>query len=163
MIMGFLETSHLTNSLLAFSLLGLGIINTIFVLLLIGRTKPPTNTRFLRWAHRITGYIFFALYLFIGAIMINKFMGFTFLPPKATIHSYIGVSIFPLILIKICINRFFKKFYNSLPVYGVMVLMAIFFQTALFAPFHLHVHHHEPDEQTTQTETEENHLIKSLY
>jgi hypothetical protein len=91
--------------------------------------------------------------LFIGAIMINKLMGFTFLPPKATIHSYIGVSIFPLILIKICINRYFKKFYNSLPVYGVMVLMAIFFQTALYAPFHLHVHHHETDEKIIQIKT----------
>lgn len=136
--MDFLETSTITNSSFAFSLLGLGIINTIFILLLIGRSVSPENARFLRWAHRITGYIFFALYLFIGTIMINKLLGFAFLPPKATIHSYIGVSIFPLILIKICINRFFKKFYNSLPVYGVMILMAVYFQIPLYAGLRLY-------------------------
>lgn len=135
--MDFLETNTTTNSLLAFSLVGLGIINAIFILLLIGRTNPPKYPQFLRWAHRITGYIFFVLYLFIGAVMFKKLEEMNVMPTKAAIHAYIGVSVFPLIIIKICINRFFKKFYKSLPVYGVIILIAVYFQIPLYAGLYI--------------------------
>lgn len=135
--MDFLETSTITNSLLAFGLAGLGIINAIFILLLIGRTTPPKHPRFFRWAHRITGYIFFAFYLFVGAIMFKKLEEMNVMPTKAAIHAYIGVSIFPLIVIKICINRFFRKFYNSLPIYGVFILIAVYFQIPMYAALYI--------------------------
>jgi mono/diheme cytochrome c family protein len=135
--MDFLETKTITNSYLAFSLVGLGVISAIFILLLIGRTTPPKYPRFLRWAHRITGYIFFAFYLFIGVIMFKKLEEMNVMPTKAAIHAYIGVSIFPLIIIKICINRFFKKFYKSLPIYGVLILIAVYFQIPLYAGLYI--------------------------
>lgn len=135
--MDFLETKTITNSLLAFSLVGLGIMSAIFILLLIGRITPPKYPRFFRWAHRITGYIFFAFYLFIGAIMFKKLEEMNVMPTKAAIHAYIGVSIFPLIIIKICINRFFKKFYKSLPIYGVIILIAVYFQIPLYAGLYI--------------------------
>ncbi|MCF6158866.1 MAG: hypothetical protein E3K32_09910 [wastewater metagenome] len=136
--MNFLEYHPVTNSLLAIGLFGLGIVNTIFIVLLIGRAIPSKHPNFLRWAHRITGYIFFAFYLFISAVMFKKLSGINYLPPKGTIHAYIGSSIFLLIIIKICINRFFKKFYNRLPMYGVLILFAVYFQVALYAALYLY-------------------------
>lgn len=55
------------------------------------------------------------------------------LPPKAVIHAYIGIAIFPLIIIKIGIVRFYKKFYKSLPVYGIILLIAVYLQVPLYA------------------------------
>lgn len=136
--MNFLEFKPITNSLLAFSLLGLGIINAVFISFLIGRVTPPKYLRFFRIAHRITGYIFLDLYLFIGAIMFKKLGEFSMLPPKATIHSYIGSIIFPLIIMKICINRFFRKFYNRLSMYGVIILIAVYMQIPLYAGLYIY-------------------------
>lgn len=136
--MNFLDFKPITNSLLAFSLLGLGIINAIFISFVIGRVPPAKHPGFFRMAHRITGYIFLALYLFIGAVMFKKLAGFNMLPPKATIHSYIGISIFSLLLIKICINRFFKKFYSRLSVYGAMLLIAVYLQIPLYAGLYVY-------------------------
>ncbi|NUM37255.1 MAG: hypothetical protein HUU50_22145 [Candidatus Brocadiae bacterium] len=133
--MNLLELRPITNSLLACSLLGIGIIGALFILTLIGRTNPPKHPNFFRWAHRITGYIFFALYLFIATIMFKKLGEFNFLPPKATVHAYIGMSIFAMIIIKICIARFYRKFYSSLPIYGILIILAVYLQIPLYAGY----------------------------
>jgi cytochrome c2 len=69
--------------------------------------------------------------------MFKKLEEFSMLPPKAVIHSYIGITIFPLIIVKICIVRFFKKFYNRLPVYGIILLIAVYLQVPLYAGLYL--------------------------
>ena len=135
--MNFLELKPMINSLLAFSLLGIGIINAIFILFVIGQITPSKYPKFFQWAHRITGYIFLALYLFIAVIMFKKLEEFSMLPPKAVIHAYIGITIFPLIIIKICIVRLFKKFYNRLTVYGMILLIAVYLQVPLYAGLYL--------------------------
>ncbi len=59
------------------------------------------------------------------------------LPPKAVIHAYIGIAIFPLIVIKIGIVRFYKKFYNRLPFYGMILLIAVYLQVPLYAGLYI--------------------------
>lgn len=135
--MNFLELKPMINSLLAFSLLGIGIINAIFILFVVGQITPSKYPKFFPWAHRITGYIFFALYLFICIVMFKKLEEFNLLPPKAAIHAYIGIAIFPLIIVKICIVRFYKKFYKSLPVYGMVVLIAVYMQVPVYAGLYI--------------------------
>lgn len=135
--MTFLELKPVINSLLAFSLFGIGIINAIFILFVIGQITPSRYPKFFQRAHRITGYIFLALYLFIGVVMFKKLGEFNVLPPKAVIHAYIGILIFPLIIIKICIVRIFKKFYNRLPVYGMILLIAVYLQVPLYAGLYI--------------------------
>ena len=122
----------MVNSVLSFVLLGIGIIATTHILILLGKNNT-NQERYFRWVHRISGYLFFSLYLFICVIMFQKLEGFNILPPKAAIHAYIGIAIFPLIVIKICIVRFYKKFYRSLPVYGVILVIAVFLQVPLYA------------------------------
>src|SRR3972149_2915829 len=131
----------ITISILAFSLLIIGIIAAVFVLIHLSRPNlpahNPNHSKFFRSAHRICGYIFFILYLFIAVIMFKKLEEFNMLPPKAVIHAYIGITIFPLIIIKICIVRLFKKFYNRLPVYGMILLIAVYLQVPLYAGLYL--------------------------
>lgn len=122
----------IVNSVLSFTLLGIGIVASTHILILLNRIDT-SHKRYFRWAHRISGYLFFFLYLFIAVIMFQKLEGFTMLPPKAVIHAYIGIAIFPLIIIKIGIVRFYKKFYKSLPVYGIILLIAVYLQVPLYA------------------------------
>ena len=125
-----------TTSVLSFVLLVIGIVAATHILMLLGRNNT-THQKYLRWAHRISGYIFFALYLFVSTVMFQKLAEFTFLPPKATIHAYIGITIFPMIIAKICIVRFYRKYYNTLPIYGMIILISVYLQVPLYAGFYI--------------------------
>lgn len=122
----------MVNSVLSFVLLGIGIVASTHILVLLGRNNT-NHERYFRRVHRISGYLFFSLYLFLGFVMFQKLEGYDILPPKAVIHAYIGIAIFPLIVIKICIVRFYKKFYRGLPVYGIILVIAVFLQVPLYA------------------------------
>lgn len=130
-----MSMTPMVNSVLSFVLLGIGIVASIHILILLGRNNT-SHEGYFRWMHRISGYLFFFLYLFICIIMFKKLEGYNILPPKAVIHAYIGIALFPLIIIKICIARFYKKFYRSLPVYGMILLIAVFLQIPLYAGLH---------------------------
>ncbi|KKO21234.1 MAG: hypothetical protein DCC43_11235 [Candidatus Brocadia sp.] len=124
------------NSVLSFVLLGIGIVASTHILTLLNR-HDTSHGRYFRWVHRISGYLFFSLYLFLSVVMFQKLEGLSVLPPKAAIHAYIGIAILPLIIIKIGIARFYKKFYKSLPVYGVILMIAVFLQIPLHAGLYL--------------------------
>src|SRR3990172_11792002 len=128
----------LPTSLLAIGLLITGIVAVTFILNLTGRTKPTQHTRFFRWAHRISGYIFIILYLFLCVTMFQKFSSNSVaLPAKDAIHAYLGIVILPMLIVKICVVRFFKKYYLRLPVYGMIILIAVFMTVTLNAGYFL--------------------------
>ena len=126
----------ITTSLLAFSLLIIGIVAVTLVLILLGRIKATQHPRFFRWAHRIAGYIFIALYLFICVVMFQKLtINSTALYAKDAIHAYLGIVIFPMIIVKICIVRLFKKYCLRLPIYGMIIMIAVFMTVTLSAGY----------------------------
>lgn len=127
----------ITTSILAFILLALGIAAATFIFVLMGRNNSPRRPGFFRWAHRVTGYVFIALYLFICVVMFQKFTNpsLTF-SAKDAIHAYIGTIIFPLAVIKICIVRFFKKYYQRLPFYGMVMVIAVYLAAVLSAGYY---------------------------
>jgi cytochrome c2 len=59
------------------------------------------------------------------------------LPAKDAIHVYIGIVIFPLLVAKICIARFFKKFYKSLSLYGMLSLISVYLVTSISAGYYV--------------------------
>ncbi|MDO8141567.1 MAG: DUF6529 family protein [Candidatus Brocadiales bacterium] len=125
-----------TTSLLAFSLLIIGIVAVTLILTLLGRIKTTQHPKFFRWAHRIAGYVFIVLYLFICVIMFQKFTSNSVaLSAKDAIHAYLGIVIFPMIIAKICIVRLFKKYYLRLPVYGMIIMIAVFMTVTLSAGY----------------------------
>ena len=82
--------------------------------------------------------------------MFQKLMGFSMLPPKATIHSYIGITIFPMILAKIFIVRFYRKFYNSLPIFGMIIIIATYLQIPLYAGLDIFTSMKNPEPALTE-------------
>jgi len=123
-----------TNSILALSLLIIGIVAVTLILILLGRIKTTQHSKFFRWAHRITGYIFTILYLFICVVMFQKFTSSSSaLTAKDAIHAYLGIAIFPMIIVKICIIRLYKKYYPRLSIYGMIITIAVFMTVTLSA------------------------------
>jgi len=126
----------ITNSLLAFILLAVGIIAVTLILIFLGRRRSPKNHEFFLWAHRIAGYIFVALYLFICAFMLKKLTSsYTTLTPVNAIHAYIGITIFPLIIAKISIVRLFKQYYQRLSIYGIIIIILTYMTVTLSAGY----------------------------
>lgn len=129
--------SRSTNCILAFSLLVIGVIAVTHILILLGRNNTARQEYF-RWAHRICGYIFFVLYLFICVIMFQKFTKITTsLSAEDAIHAYMGIAIFFTIVVKICIVRVYKKFYESLPIYGMIILITVYLTVTLNAAHYI--------------------------
>ncbi|MBM4053901.1 MAG: hypothetical protein FJ264_04335 [Planctomycetes bacterium] len=115
------------TSLLAFGLLFIGIIAVTFIIILSGRNKKTSYPDFFRWAHRIAGYAFFALYLFICYVMSLKITSDPVTwSAKDVVHAYLGLAIFPLLVAKVCVVRGFKKYYQRLPIYGMIVMIAVY-------------------------------------
>lgn len=128
----------ITTSIAAFSLLVIGIAAVTFILILIGRNKPAEHQNFFKWSHRISGYIFVVLYLFICAIMLKKLTaGSVAMSAIDVIHAYFGIAIFPLIIAKICIVRLFKKYYYRLPMYGMVIMIAVYMTVTLSAGYYM--------------------------
>ena len=129
--------SQSTNCILAFSLLAIGVIGVAHILILLGRNNTARQEYF-RWVHRIGGYIFFVLYLFICVIMFQKLTRITTsLSAEDAIHAYMGIAIFFTIVVKICIVRVYKKFYKSLPIYGMITLIAVYLTVTLNAAHYI--------------------------
>ncbi len=63
--------------------------------------------------------------------------GFVLLSDKEVIHAYFGISIFPLIIIKICIVHIFKRFRHSLVIYGMITIITIFITVTMSAGYYL--------------------------
>ena len=125
--------SAITNCILATCLLVIGIVAVTHILILLGR-GDTVHQKYFRWAHRIAGYIFLVLYLFICGIMVKKLTRITTsLSAQDAIHAYLGITIFFLIIAKICIVKLYGKFYNRLPVYGMVAMLAVYLTVALNA------------------------------
>ena len=60
---------------------------------------------------------------------------FTALSAKDAIHAYLGIAIFPMIIVKICIVRLFKKYYLRLPIYGMIIMIAVYLTVTLSAGY----------------------------
>lgn len=130
-------TSPMITSLLAFSLLIIGIVAVTLIALILGRNSQTCHARFFRWAHRIAGYIFVALYLFIFVVMLQMLSrNSVSLSAKDAIHAYIGVVILSLLIIKICIVRLFKKYHQRLALYGITIIIAVFVTVMMSAGYY---------------------------
>lgn len=112
---------------LAFGLLIIGIVAVLFIIILPGRNKKTHYPDFFRQGHRIAGYAFFVLYIFICYLMSLKITSDPITwSAKDVIHAYLGLAIFPLLVAKICVARGFKKYYPRLPIYGMIVMVAVY-------------------------------------
>ena len=130
--------SPIETSIAAFSLLGIGIVAVTLIFILLGRNEPAGHQKFLRWAHRITGYIFIILYLFICVVMLRRLtVNSAALSANDALHAYFGIVIFPMIVAKICIVRFYKKYCNRLPIYGMIIMTAVYMTVTLSAGYYV--------------------------
>jgi cytochrome c2 len=128
----------LTKSILALILVGLAVLNLVVMLELLGRTDEKRfNPKRLRQLHRVNGYVFIILFLFISyyCIKIMRGMGQD-LSVRANFHAILAVATFFLLCLKITIVRFYRKYYTMAVPMGLGVFLLILTTTATSAGYY---------------------------
>ncbi len=112
------------SSLLGLLFLFMAILNTW-----MGFQISLRRTHSLRFIqlHRINGYAFVILYLVMMYFMLLKLKDYPGeLPARAMFHMVLGLSLAPLLVVKIIIARYYKAYYNYLPAIGIIVVSSVF-------------------------------------
>lgn len=75
-----------------------------------GRQVHPISIRALVIIHRVSGYLFGLSYLALMALMVIRYMNYPGeLPSQVSIHAVFGMTIFPLLAVKVASARYFKR------------------------------------------------------
>lgn len=95
---------------------------------------PPS----LMLLHRLIGYAYAILYVFMMWHMVPRLWNYQVeLPPRTVAHLMLGITIGVLILVKIAILRFFRHFEESMPYLGTALLLCTYLLIGLSVPFTL--------------------------
>ncbi|WPD21810.1 MAG: photosystem P840 reaction-center cytochrome c-551 [Candidatus Electrothrix aestuarii] len=100
------------------------------------RKDSKANQRLIM-AHRVTGYIFIALFLVILAVMISKAGSYSEeFSPRTILHITLALLVIPLLGIKILIIRRFRRFEKQIPGLGLAVFLALFLLNSMTAGYY---------------------------
>ena len=130
------------NVILGLTFLALGVVNMLLMFHLWGypfdrATKKSSAPSWLMRVHRLTGYAFLAIYIFLMAQMLPRIWHYQIeLPPRTVVHLTLGLAIGLILFIKIGIVRFFKHLESTLvPFLGVLLLICTGLLIGLSVPF----------------------------
>ena len=99
-------------------------------------THTSAAPRSLMLLHRLIGYAYAILYIFMMWHMVPRLWNYQVeLPPRTVAHLMLGITIGVLILIKIAILRFFRHFEESMPYIGTCLLICTYLLIGLSVPF----------------------------
>src|SRR5688500_12739311 len=101
-------------------------------------TKTSAAPRWLMWTHRLLGYLFALIYIFMMWKMIPRLWEYQVeFPARTTAHIILGFTIGFLLLIKIAIMRFFRHFEEWMPYLGTAIMLGTIILMGLSLPYAL--------------------------
>ena len=132
-----------TSAILGLVFLGLGNASVFLMYKLWGypfdkETRTSTAPPLLVLVHRLIGYAYVILYVFMMWHMVPRLWNYQIeLPPRTVAHLMLGITIGVLLLVKITILRFFRHFEEAMPYIGTTLLLCTYLLIALSVPFTL--------------------------
>jgi len=123
-----------TNSILGIIFLLIGAVAVLLMLHLKGNAKDRIHGQTLVRGHRILGYLFIAIYLFMVVIMIVRISSYQEeLPPRVILHLVFALGLLPLLAVKILIARKYSLFTSQLFSIGFTIFILGFLLNAISA------------------------------
>ena len=135
--------STATSTILGLVFLGLGNASVFLMYKLWGypfdhETRTSSAPPSLMFIHRMIGYAYAILYVFMMWHMVPRLWNYQIeLPPRTVAHLMLGITIGVLLLVKISILRFFRHFEEAMPYLGTALLLCTYLLIGLSAPFSL--------------------------
>ena len=135
--------STATSTIFGLVFLGLGNASVFLMYKLWGypfdhETRTSAAPRSLMLIHRLIGYAYAILYVFMMWHMVPRLWNYQIeLPPRTVAHLMLGITIGVLLLVKITILRFFRHFEEAMPYLGTTLLLCTWLLISLSVPFSL--------------------------
>ena len=135
--------STATSTILGLVFLGLGNASVFLMYKLWGypfdhETRTSAAPRSLMFIHRLIGYAYAILYVFMMWHMVPRLWNYQIeLPPRTVAHLMLGITIGVLLLLKISILHFFRHFEEAMPYLGTTLLLCTYLLIGLSVPFSL--------------------------
>jgi mono/diheme cytochrome c family protein len=133
--------NHFSNAVLGLLFVGVGAAASFLMFYLWGfpfdhATHKSDAPRPLMLLHRILGYIYAAIFVYLMIQMVPRLWNYQIeLPPRTVAHLVIGLVIGVTLLIKIAIVRFFKHLESTLaPFLGTLLLICTVVLIGLSVP-----------------------------
>jgi mono/diheme cytochrome c family protein len=132
-----------TSAILGLVFLGLANASVFLMYKLWGypfdhETRKSEAPRSLMLVHRLIGYAYAILYVFMMWHMVPRLWNYQVeLPPRTVAHLMLGITIGVLLLVKIAILRFFRHFEEMMPYIGTTLLLCTYLLISLSVPFTL--------------------------
>ncbi len=124
------------SAILALVWLAVGGTAVALMLKIYGRNVPTSGRNKVARVHRALGWIYVGIYGVFLFVMVQKILGYAEFNSLQVMHLTLGVSIAPLLAIKILIVRRYPKLHSMLPVLGLTVYTLSFVLVLLGAgPF----------------------------
>ena len=104
-------------------------------------TRTSSAPRWLMLIHRLIGFAYAILYVFMMWHMVPRLWNYQVeLPPRTVAHLMLAITIGVLLLVKIAILRFFRHFEETMPYIGTALLICTYLLIGLSVPFTLREH-----------------------
>jgi hypothetical protein len=128
------KMNPLINSILGVIFLIIGAGAVLIMFHLKGNAKDRIHGQVLVRGHRILGYLFIAIYLFMVVIMIVRISTYQEeLPPRVILHLVFALALLPLLAVKILIARKYSLFTSRLFSMGITIFILAFILNAISA------------------------------
>ncbi len=115
------------KSILSFVLLFLTILSMFTMFEVLGRSNRKYNIDTLKGMHKITGYVFMLLFLVIAYFCLHYIISSkTELSSRASLHSFLAITIFVLFGIKLSFIKAYRQFYEHVKNIGLIIAVLTF-------------------------------------
>jgi mono/diheme cytochrome c family protein len=119
--------SLLVKSVLATVFLGTGLVATLLMLTLMGRSGRTVSPAALRRLHKLFGAIFLILLLIISFCCLHYVkIAREHLSTRAIFHGVLALTLFIVLVLKILIIQFYREFMRFVPALGLTVFALAF-------------------------------------
>jgi cytochrome c5 len=134
----------LENAMLGIAFWAIGLANTLLMFKLWGypfdhERMVSSAPRSLMLLHRLLGYVFFAIYVFLMVQMVPRMWAYQVeLPARTVAHLVMGIALGTLLFVKILIVRFFRHLESTTaPFLGIALFLCATVLIGLSAPISL--------------------------
>jgi mono/diheme cytochrome c family protein len=134
----------LVNAVLGLVFFGLALVGTFLMFKLWGypfdhNTLKSEAPRSLMMLHRVIGYAYFAIYLYLMSQMVPRIWSYQIeLPARTVAHMCLGFAIGAILIVKISVVRFFKHLESQMvPLLGTALFICTALLIGLSVPFTL--------------------------
>jgi cytochrome c2 len=124
----------LINALLGVLFTLIGAVTALIMIHLKGKSEDRVHGKKLVWTHRILGYFFVAIYVFMIVTMIVRISFYQDeLSPRAIFHVVFALCLLPLLAVKLLVARKYVVLTSRLFFLGVTIFLFAFLLNAISA------------------------------